>query len=363
MPTTGLTPRLLQERLEVALSAAHLGAWEYSPQTQHLIATPQCKANHGFAPDEDMQFATDILPAVHAEYREPLRQAIDRAIATGGQFQIEVPHRWPDGSEHWIFIAGRMADPTCMVGISRDVTDRKRMEQELREADRRKDEFMAVLAHELRAPLAPIITAVRLLQQKGPQVPELERLRDTILRQTFQLHHLVDDLLDVGRITAGKLRLDRTRVDLNAIVRQAAETCAPQIERRKHALTLRLSPAPIYVDGDAARLVQVVSNLLTNAAKYMPDNGSIDVEVGREQEHGFVRVRDRGIGIPPEMLGSIFERFVQVDSPDHRREGGLGLGLSLVKALVELHGGSVEAHSGGAGKGSEFIVRLPSLAV
>jgi signal transduction histidine kinase len=193
---------------------------------------------------------------------------------------------------------------------------------------------------------------------KGPKDPALIKVRDTILRQTMHLHTLVDDLLDIGRITQGKLRLDKAPVDLAAVVREAVETTTPFIERRRHALTIQPPALPVTVDGDAARLVQIVVNLLSNASKYQDEGGRIDVIVGTEDGCGVVRVRDRGIGIAPELIGRIFDRFVQADEAG-QRDAGLGLGLAVVKALVDLHGGAVAVRSDGPGQGSEFTVTLP----
>jgi PAS domain S-box-containing protein len=354
------------QRLGLALSAARLGSWEYDLRTRVLTASAQCKANHGFAPDADMQFDTDIVPAVHPEYREGLRTVIQRTVETEGSFEIEVPHRWPDGSDHWILIAGRVVDPTCMVGVSKDITERRQAElvlreneERLREADRLKDEFLAVVAHELRGPIAPVLTAVRLLQLKGPPDSALQKLRETILRQTLQLAKVVDDLLEIGRITAGKLRLDTARVELGAVVRQAIETAAPAIERGHHSLVANIPAQPIFLEGDSGRLVQVLTNLLNNAAKYSSEPGRIEVTVDRDDGDAVVRVRDDGVGIAPDMLDRIFERFVQVGSPVEQTHGGLGIGLSIVKAVVEMHGGTVHASSAGRGTGSTFTVRLP----
>lgn len=253
--------------------------------------------------------------------------------------------------------AGRF---TGAVDLFTNITDRRRAEEQLRDSDRRKDEFLAVLGHELRGPLAPILTAVKLLQARGPNEPSLQRLRDTIYRQALQLKTLVDDLLDVGRITAGKLRLDKRRVDLRDVARQAVEVSAALIERRRHTLTTSVPDSPVYVEGDAARLAQIASNLLNNAAKYTPDGGRIEVVVFERGGMGGLSVRDQGVGIPPEMLDRIFDRFVQVGAPGHRSEGGLGIGLSVVKALVDLHGGRVEARSAGIGMGSEFTFVIPA---
>ena len=366
--TTDVARRRSEQRLALAFASARLGAWEYELATRRLTASPQCKANHGLGPDDDLQLDTDILPSIDAGHRRRFLDALDRAIATGGSFEIEVPIRWPDGTDHWLFVAGKVADETCMVGVTRDVTERRRAEQALREseeslrqADRLKDEFLAVVAHELKGPLAPILMAVRLLQMKGPDVPELRRLRETIYRQTIQLSKVVNDLLDIGRITAGKLHVDAARVELGAVVRQAVEMSAPLVEKRRHTLSVHMPEAPIYLQADGARLVQVVSNLLNNAAKYMQDRGRIELAVLEEDGSAVIRVRDEGVGIAPEMLDRIFHRFVQVGASRRLAEGGLGIGLSLVKAVVEAHGGTVDAHSEGVGRGSVFTVRVPLL--
>ena len=243
--------------------------------------------------------------------------------------------------------------------VFRDITERRRGETERRDSERRKDEFLAVLAHELRGPLGPILTAVALLKAKGPADPALQKLRDTIQRQAVQLSKIVEDLLDVGRVTAGKLHLQMSRTDLRDVVAQAIEVTNAVVDRRGHAVTLQMPEVPVHVDADAARLVQVAGNLLSNAAKFTPNNGRIDIVLRTESGMAVVAVRDNGVGIPPEMVDRIFDRFVQIGTSEPRGEAGLGIGLSVVKAVVELHGGAVEARSAGPGKGSEFIFRLP----
>jgi PAS domain S-box-containing protein len=248
-----------------------------------------------------------------------------------------------------------------VVLVFRDVTERRRAEQALREADRRKDDFLAILSHELRNPLAPIRLAVGMLQKIGPPDPELRELRDIIERQTSQLARLLDDLLDVSRIASGKIVLRKERVSLGLAVTSAVESVRPLIDSQRHELSVKLASNPLYVEGDLARLAQVFVNLLNNAAKYTEKGGRIWLSVEREGSDAIVRVRDTGIGIPADQLTHIFEIFVQVDKSLERTRGGLGVGLSLVQRLIELHGGSIEAHSEGAGAGSEFIVRLPAL--
>jgi PAS domain S-box-containing protein len=243
----------------------------------------------------------------------------------------------------------------------RDISDRKRAEEALREADRRKDEFLAMLAHELRNPLAPIRNAVQLMRLNGTDDPDVQWARDVVERQVQQLTRLVDDLLDVSRISRGKINLQMGPVDLAAVVVRAVEISRPLIDARKHSLEVSLPEQAVWVEGDSTRLAQVLSNLLNNAAKYSEEGGRIDLTVEPSGGEAVLRVRDTGVGIAADMLSHIFEMFTQVQSSVGRSQGGLGIGLTLVRSLVELHGGSVEAHSGGLGHGSEFVVRLPLL--
>jgi PAS domain S-box-containing protein len=233
----------------------------------------------------------------------------------------------------------------------------------LREADRRKDEFLATLAHELRNPLAPIRNAVELMRLSNGEAALRDEARSMMERQVAQLVRLVDDLLDISRITRGKLRLRREPVELTTMVRGAVEAARPCIDAQGHRLSVTLPPGPTHLDADPTRLSQVLSNLLTNAAKYTERGGHIGLAAEREGGDVVVSVRDTGIGIAAEHLAHIFEMFSQVDPALERSQGGLGIGLALVRGLVELHGGSVEARSGGPGRGSEFTVRLPIVEV
>jgi PAS domain S-box-containing protein len=229
----------------------------------------------------------------------------------------------------------------------------------LKEADSRKDEFLAMLAHELRNPLAPIRNAVQIFRGKAPATPELRWATEVIERQVHQMTRLVDDLLDVSRITRGKIELRKERVELAEVVNSAVEASRPLIEKWGHELTVEVPPQVIHVAADPTRLAQVLSNLLNNAAKYTDQGGRIWLTASRQGDDALIRVKDTGAGIPPEMLQRIFEMFTQVDHTLERSEGGLGIGLTLVKRLVEMHGGTVEARSDGPSQGSEFIVRLP----
>jgi PAS domain S-box-containing protein len=243
--------------------------------------------------------------------------------------------------------------------VARDITQRKQTEAALREADRRKDEFLAILAHELRNPLAPIRNSLHILRLTSQLDPAAERVTDIMERQVNHMVRLVDDLMEVSRITRGKIELRKESIEVAAIVRGAVEISRPFIDASGHQLAIAIPPEPLTVEGDLVRLTQVVANLLNNAAKYTDPGGQIWLTVHREAEGLAISVRDTGTGIPPEMLPRVFELFTQVDRHTARAQGGLGIGLALVKRLVEMHGGSVEARSEGAGRGSEFVVRLP----
>jgi signal transduction histidine kinase len=245
--------------------------------------------------------------------------------------------------------------------LQRDLSERKRLQEALIDADRRKDEFLAVLAHELRNPLAPIRTAVDTMRLRSMEDPVLLHCRDVIGRQCEQLTRLVDDLLDISRITRGSIRLERKALEVGAIVRRAVEMQRPLIERRGQTLTVEMPEQPLVVDGDMTRLSEALGNLLNNSAKYTDEGGRITVRVETTAKPAevVIRVRDNGVGIPPEMMSRVFEMFTQVDHTLHRAQGGLGIGLALVRKLVEMHGGRVEGSSGGLGQGSEFALRLP----
>lgn len=237
--------------------------------------------------------------------------------------------------------------------------ERLRLVEELKDTDRRKDEFLAMLAHELRNPLAPIRNAVQVLRMAGPGDGALQHARDLIDRQVSHLVRLVDDLLDVSRITRGKINLRSEPVDLAAVVASAVESSRPLIDARRHDLALTLPDRPALVMGDLTRLSQVVLNLLNNSAKYTPEGGKLALTVERHDSQAVIRVRDNGVGIAPELLAQVFDIFTQAERTLDRAQGGLGLGLTLVRKLVEMHGGSVAAASRGLGQGSEFVVRLP----
>ncbi len=252
--------------------------------------------------------------------------------------------------------------------ITRDITDRKQAEEriyglmaQLEETNRCKDEFLAILAHELRNPLASLRNVLEILKRGNGNSAVMEQVCPTLERQLGQMTRLVDDLLDINRISRGKLELRKERVELAAVLKQSVEACRPLAEDAGHELYIALPSEPIYLYADAARLTQVFVNLLTNACKYMPRGGRIWLSAERQGNKAAIRVQDTGLGIPAEKLAKVFELFSQINHSTERTQGGLGIGLNLVKRLVEIHGGSVEAYSAGPGRGSEFVVRLPLL--
>ncbi len=243
--------------------------------------------------------------------------------------------------------------------VMRDLTIQKAAEDALRDADQKKDEFLALLAHELRNPLAPIRTALAIQQQQAADAEALSRAREMMARQIANMVRLIDDLLDVSRITKGKVELRREKVQLAAVVGAAVEISRPLIEAGRHELSVDLPSAAVWLDADPTRLGQVVSNLLNNAAKFTLDGGHIRLSVGVERGVAVIQVVDNGSGIAPDVLPRMWEMFAQADRTIGRSQGGLGIGLTLVRRLVEMHGGMVEAHSAGLGQGSKFTIRLP----
>ena len=315
-----------------------------------------------------------FLPA----YQRPISEAFLAAITPENpvasiEHQVAGPGgevRWMEWTDRGFFDErGRVVE---FQAVGHDITDRKRAEEEhrrlvaqarvaeaLREVDRRKDEFLAMLSHELRNPLAPIAMAIEIMRLREPGDDSIVWARDVIARQTAQLTRLVDDLLDVSRITLGKITLNRSALDLRPIVAQAVEAVQPLFTARHHHLAIDMSAEPLPIWGDGARLTQIISNLLNNAARFTADGGHIVLAARREGARVVLSVKDDGIGIPPDMRERVFDMFTQVEWPDQRKHEGLGIGLALVKRLVEMHDGDIEARSAGAGCGSELVVRLP----
>ena len=358
-----------EERLRLALDAGRLGVWDWNVGTGQVQWSENLEPMYGLPRGRFPGTLEGFQALVHPDDRARVDEAIRRALEEGSGY-IEFRNVWPDGSVHTMEAKGKVlrdaeGRPLRMLGTAMDVTDRRRLEDDLRrhaeqlaDADRRKDEFLAMLAHELRNPLAPLGTSLELL---GSAVAGRERFLDMAKRQVKHLVRLVDDLLDVSRITRGKITLRKEPVLLADVVARAVELARPLVDARGHALTVSLPPEPVRVEADAVRLTQVFANLLGNAAKYTPPRGSIWLTAECVGDEVAVRVRDTGVGLPPELLPHIFDLFVQGDASLDRTRGGLGIGLTLVRALVELHGGRVEARSAGLEKGSEFVAWLPAL--
>ena len=308
---------------------------------------------------------------VHSEDVERCRKTYAQGFEVQAPFKTEYRLRRADGAWRWILdhgipLYGTEGEFAGFIGSCVDITEQKNLEQELHrrlqqlaEADQHKDEFLAMLSHELRNPLAGITHASYLLDRTGLASSQLGELRKLIQRQTGYLSRLVDDLLDVSRLTRGLIELQLTTVDLRHVVAQAVETGRPIVEARRHQIHLSLSDGSLPIHADPIRVEQIVLNLLFNAAKYTEPGGQIWVEVEGTSEHATIRVRDTGVGIGPELLRRVFDLFTQADKSYARTHGGLGIGLALVQRLVLLHGGHVEARSEGPGRGSEFEVRFP----
>ena len=366
--------RASEERRRLALDAAELGMWHVDPATRATTTDARYRAIFGTTEEW-----TDYLQAVAVIHPDD-QSAVLEAVAAATRLEDPAPYAieyrivHPDGSLRWVLANGRSsfkgAGPARRVvsfdGTVADITDRKRGEEEreqlvarLQEQDQRKDEFLATLAHELRNPLAPIRNGLQVMRLAKGDPQTTERVRSMMERQLGQMVHLIDDLLDLSRISRGKIDLRKVRIELARAIEQAIEASRPAIEQADHELLIEIPPDPIYVDADLTRLTQVFSNLLNNAAKYTERGGRIRLCVDHLGAEAVVSVTDNGIGIPTHMLPHVFEMFTQVDRHLERSQGGLGVGLSIVQRLVQMHGGSVEARSDGNGRGSEFVVRLP----
>lgn len=283
------------------------------------------------------------------------KQAEDAMRRTNAELEQRVAERTTDLSNAVVALEEERELLCKTAAELRETADR------LAAADNQKNEFLATLAHELRSPLAPLRNGLQIVERSGGSNPTFDQACAMMERQLGQLVHLVDDLLDVSRISRGKIELRKEPIELATVLHNAVETARPAIESKGHELSLNLPPEPVYVDADITRLEQVFANLLNNAVKYGGQSGHISLHARRKGTEVFVSVADDGIGIPADMMPKIFDMFTQADRTLERSEGGLGIGLTLVKRLVEMHGGTVTAHSEGQGRGSEFIVRLPTL--
>jgi len=368
--------RYRTEQLETLIAAAPLGIYLLDADFRICAVNPVARQAFRDVPGgvEGRDFAEVVHLIREQSYAEEIVRIFRRTLSTGEPYftrehSVIRPDRGPP--EHYEWRLERITLPDGARGlvcyfrdISTHVAARTAVEESreaLKEADRRKDEFLATLAHELRTPLAPIHNALQILRLAGRDGAVAGSVHDMMERQVNHMVRLVDDLMEVSRITRGKIDLRRQRVDLAAVVGSAVETTRPLIDAAGHALTVDLGDEPLELDADPVRLAQVFGNVLNNAAKYTPNGGQITLRAERRGSHVVVSVRDNGTGIRPDVLVRVFDPFVQGERSYNRSQGGLGIGLTLARSIVVLHGGTIEASSAGLGKGSEFTVRLPLL--
>jgi len=364
-----------EEMLRLAIDAADVGEWYVDMLDHSIFWPPRVRAMFGIFDERPVTLA-DFYTGLHPDDRERTGVSFAQAADPLHRTQYESEYRTvgrDDGVIRWVAAKGRGifdASGRCirMIGTAIDITKRKADEEALREsgerlrqADRRKDEFLAMLAHELRNPLAPISAAAELLQIVKLDEERVRRTSQIIGRQVGHMTSLVDDLLDVSRVTRGLVELENAPLDINQIVADAVEQVTPLVRARRHHLELHLTPDATMVEGDRKRLVQVLANLLNNAAKYTPEGGRVQLLTDVQDAHVRIEVSDNGIGMAPELVSRAFELFAQAERSSDRSSGGLGLGLALVRSLVELHHGTASCESAGLGKGSKFTVCLPRL--
>jgi PAS domain S-box-containing protein len=354
--------KVAEERLDLAVTSGDVGLWYCDLPFDKLVWNAKVKEHFGLPPDAEVTIDT-FYEQMIAEDRERTRQAIETSIATRTSYDTQYRTVGLDGRIRWIRAIGHTSyEGDCPVrfdGITVDITELMALRDSAEAASRAKDEFLAMLGHELRNPLAPILTALQLMKLRGIEAGEHER--GIIERQVRHLVGLVDDLLDVSRITRGTVELRREPIELADVVARAVEISSPLLEQQRHTLHLDV-PRGLVVQGDIGRLAQVVANLLSNAAKYTDAGGAVSVSGTGGTDHVELVVADTGVGIDAAMLPRVFELFAQEPQSLARSHGGLGLGLAIVRSLVELHGGVVSAKSGGKGQGAEFSMRLPRAA-
>jgi PAS domain S-box-containing protein len=369
--------RELQSELENAVDASDLGTFCCEIPLGKVVWSDRCKAHFWLTPDA--QVSLDLFYSLlHPDDRERTRQAVESCVFRHEIFDIEYRSLSPEGKVRWIRASGRTTydeqnRPVRFDGTTQDITQRKQMEEErtillgseraarmeAERANRLKDEFLATLSHELRTPLNAISGWTELLKQEPDDVLTVKEGMGAIERNVRVQTQLIEDLLDMSRITSGKVRLEVQTINVADVIQAAIETVAPAARAKGVAISSILDPRSCTISGDPARLQQVVWNLLTNAVKFTPKGGQVQVVLEQAESHVEVMVTDTGEGIPSEFLPHLFERFSQADGTPSRRHGGLGLGLSIVKTLIEMHGGKVSAHSEGKGKGSTFRLKLP----
>jgi PAS domain S-box-containing protein len=359
--------------LALAMRGGRMGAWSRDIRSGRVWWSHELEEIVGLPPGAFEGNESAFLDIVHVDDRRGVEEAVAGAIRSHTDYTVEFRFEHATGEWRWMEGRGRAVysesnAPVMLYGIGIDITERKRAEDELRrlnaelsEADRRKDQFIALLAHELRNPLAPVRFSLDLLRLPNASQVEHEQARVIIERQVAQMSKLLDDLLDVARVGRGKLQVSRAPVSLTATLQMAVETSRPLVERQQHTLDVSLPATEMTVVGDPVRLTQVFANLLNNAARYTPAGGTLGLSATVAQGRAVVRVSDNGVGLRPDQLRAIFKPFEQAHEPGY--SGGLGLGLSLAQAIVMLHDGAIEAHSDGPGQGTEFVVTLPLVEV
>ena len=357
--------RQSEQRLRWALQAAGGGAWDWDLIGGEAWWSPEMYTLWGIEPGTRM-LLDNSLAQVHENDRERVASTVQGSIASHTDYQCEFRIRHHAKGERWVASRGhpiydRQGRPIRLLGISQDITERKKAEEALRESNARKDEFLAMLAHELRNPLAPVRNAAHVLGRLGLDDPRLRWAQNIIEQQVTHLARLVDDLLDVSRIERGKILLRKDQVDLADLIHQAKACVEEQMTAKKHRLEVHLPKEHVSLNGDCVRLVQVLQNLLANAAKFTPEGGHIVLQARTVSGEVEIKVRDNGMGITEELLPNVFDLFRQGERTLDRSEGGLGIGLTLVRKIVELHGGRVDASSAGPGMGSVLTVWLPAV--
>ncbi len=353
-----------EERFQLAAEIGRSGTWDWNVKTGEVIWSRGHYEVMGYREGEVKPSFQAWVNRIHVDDRAKVDAEIHRSMLEHQEYVAEFRLIWPDNSVHWMSARARHeydanGDWSRMLGVMADITSLKQAELALRAADQRKDEFLAMLSHELRNPLTPIRNAAHVLGRLDVNEPRVRWAQEIIERQVTHLTHLVDELLDVSRIARGKVKLKMTQIVLADLIRQACETVQPLMAAKKHRFDVHLPATTVLLEGDLVRLIQVLQNLLNNAAKYTPDGGHIELSGRLLEEEIELQVRDNGMGMPAELLPGVFDLFIQGERTLDRSQGGLGIGLTLVRRLVDLHGGRVDAYSPGAGLGATFTVRLP----
>ena len=346
-------------RLTLALAAAGLGEWSFD--LGELAWRGDARHDQCFGHAGGAWTVEQLLAHFHPEDRNHASERIAEALDARAPLRFEARACCEDGSVHWLEVKGVFTADQRLIGVVADISERKQLAQDLQDAGRKKDEFLAMLAHELRNPLAPISAAAQLLALGHADARMTQKAGAVIDRQARHMNHLLDDLLDTARVTQGVVSLAMRRLDLKHVIAAALEQARPLIEQRRHHLNVQLDPCAAWVTGDEERLIQVLVNLLNNAAKYTPEGGLISVRLDCEDGRAYVQVSDNGVGMDAATAANAFDLFTQGARSSDRSAGGLGLGLALVKNLVERHAGQVFAHSEGKGYGSSFKIILPLL--